>query len=209
MLNGFANVTSKIDKMGDLKDILNNLANKDVLVGIPQEDSSRGDVIHNRQLKNKKKVGSISRGEDTINNAELLYMLSHGVRQTQMIKEMQEEVEQSSYSHAYEMYVHEHGSPLWHSPPRPVLEPAIENSKELIAEQLKKAMQVALDGKDPLSQLQKAGMLGQNAARDWFTNPKNGWEPNSPLTIKLKGSSNPLIDTGEMRKAITYVVKEK
>lgn len=30
--------------------------------------------------------------------------------------------------------------------------------------------------------------------------------PNSPLTIELKGSSNPLIDTGQMRNSITYRV---
>lgn len=32
--------------------------------------------------------------------------------------------------------------------------------------------------------------------------------PNSPVTIALKGSSNPLIDTGDMRQAVTYEVKK-
>ena len=31
--------------------------------------------------------------------------------------------------------------------------------------------------------------------------------PNSPATIRAKGSSNPLIDTGEMRQAVTFVVE--
>lgn len=30
--------------------------------------------------------------------------------------------------------------------------------------------------------------------------------PNAPATIKAKGSSNPLIDTGEMRQSVTYRV---
>jgi hypothetical protein len=30
--------------------------------------------------------------------------------------------------------------------------------------------------------------------------------PNSPVTIALKGSSKPLIDTGEMRGAVTWKV---
>ena len=32
--------------------------------------------------------------------------------------------------------------------------------------------------------------------------------PNSPLTIKLKGSANPLIDTGRMKNSITYEIKD-
>ena len=43
----------------------------------------------------------------------------------------------------------------------------------------------------------------------WFENPQNGWPPNSPRTIRRKGSDQPLVDTGEMRKAITYVVRDK
>ncbi len=34
------------------------------------------------------------------------------------------------------------------------------------------------------------------------------WTENSPATIKAKGSSSPLIDTGRLRKAITYKVEE-
>lgn len=56
--------------------------------------------------------------------------------------------------------------------------------------------------------LELAGMEGQNSARDWFEDPRNGWAPNSPVTIALKGSERPLVDTGELRKSITYVVKE-
>lgn len=32
--------------------------------------------------------------------------------------------------------------------------------------------------------------------------------PNAPATIARKGSSNPLIDTGEMRQAVTYLIEE-
>lgn len=33
--------------------------------------------------------------------------------------------------------------------------------------------------------------------------------PNAPATIAKKGSSNPLIDTGHMRTAVTYVIRSK
>ncbi|MBT8412481.1 MAG: hypothetical protein KJP02_11890 [Octadecabacter sp.] len=34
-----------------------------------------------------------------------------------------------------------------------------------------------------------------------------GWTPNSPVTVALKGSTTPLIDTGALRGAIRYEVK--
>ena len=35
------------------------------------------------------------------------------------------------------------------------------------------------------------------------------WKPNSPFTIAQKGSAKPLVDTGELRKHVTYEVEEK
>jgi hypothetical protein len=32
--------------------------------------------------------------------------------------------------------------------------------------------------------------------------------PNSPVTVALKGSSKPLIDSGELRGAVTYKVDQ-
>lgn len=106
-------------------------------------------------------------------------------------------------------YIHTNGSPIRNIPPRPIIEPAIKDSKEQIGDQLAKAAKATLDGKDGKPYLEKAGIIGQNASRGWFTNPKNGWQPNSPLTISKKGSDKPLIDTGELRKSITYVVRKK
>ena len=65
-----------------------------------------------------------------------------------------------------------------------------------------------------MKHLSLAGMYGQNASRSWFTNPKNNWPPNSPAVIaakKRKGSTEPkpLIDTGDLRKSITYFVDRK
>lgn len=34
------------------------------------------------------------------------------------------------------------------------------------------------------------------------------WAPNAPITIKLKGSSEPLIDTGLLRQSITFIVED-
>ncbi|EPS56767.1 TPA: hypothetical protein ACXDAY_003468 [Clostridium botulinum] len=188
MLNGFTNVSITNDLTKGIKKSLEDLAKKTICVGIPD---------------------STEHPDSKITNAELLYVHSHGVRDTTMRRKMQHDLDSGiPYSKAHEMYVHENGSPLWNSPPRPVLEPAMDNSKEAIAEQMAKVAEAALDNNNLSVELEKVGMLGQNIARDWFTNPENKWHKNSDNTIKRKGSDKPLIDTGELRKSITYTIKE-
>lgn len=109
------------------------------------------------------------------------------------------------------LFVHTNGSPLQSIPARPVLEPAVSQprTKALIAKQLGAAAKAILE-KDPESardDLDKAGQIAENAAKSWFVSPDNGWAPNAPSTIAAKGSDRPLIDTGELRRAITHIVK--
>lgn len=117
----------------------------------------------------------------------------------------------SQVTNAGLLFIHTKGSELKHIPARPVLEPAIAASgnKENIAAELTGAAEDVLEGKDPTTNLRRAGIAAQNAARKWFTDPRNNWAPNSPDTIKRKGSDRPLIDTGAMRAAITYIVKSE
>jgi hypothetical protein len=108
------------------------------------------------------------------------------------------------------LFIHTNGSPVNNIPPRPVLEPAIQKNQERVSANLKKAVDAAVQGrqKDIMSALEMAGMDGQNIARYYFTSSLNEWPPNSQETIDRKGSARPLIDTDEMRKSITYVVRE-
>ena len=170
---------------------LEALARKRVLVGIPAERATRPEV-----------------GEK-INNAELLYILSHGVRKKSMRDEMQKNIDSGmKYSAAHSLYIQSHGSPLWQIPPRPVLEPAIKANKNPIAKHLKEAA-LAKNPQAAENEMHKAGMIAENAAKAWFENPANKWPPNSPKTIRKKGSDMPMIDTGEMRKSITHVIREE
>lgn len=196
MVTPTINVLKNI-KVASLVDAVGVLAKREALVGIPAEHSSR-------QAPNTE--------GDKINNAELLYIQSHGVRKAEMRAEMQKSLDAGKkYSEAHSLYIQTHGSPLWHIPPRPVLEPSIEANKEPIAKQLQGAVTAAIDGNTAgVDQaLHRAGFVAENAAKAWFENPENGWPPNSPKTIAQKGSDSPLIDTGEMRKAITHVVRER
>lgn len=187
-------VTKQVkSKVGVLTAALRGLAQKEVYVGIPAENATR------------KEAGDI-------NNAELLYIHTHGVRKKEMRDAMEKDMAKGmKYSKAHALYLREHGSPMLSVPPRPVLQPAIEANKDVIGKQISLASKAALQGKPAECEenLHKAGMVAASAAKGWFENPENGWPPNSPKTIKRKGSDQPLIDTGEMRKAITYVVRNR
>jgi hypothetical protein len=54
--------------------------------------------------------------------------------------------------------------------------------------------------------LSKLGILAQGDIQAEITALMS--PPNSPVTIALKGSSKPLIDSGEMRGAVIYKVDE-
>lgn len=180
-------VTTK-DRTPAVKAQLQRLAQLDVFVGIPQADNvPRGDIT----------------------NAELLFIQEHGVRRSSMINEMQHLMDQGHhFQAAYNLYVHEQGSPLWRIPPRPVLGPAIASVKPQLTYLYLKAVHAALRGQDPLPYVEAAGARAQWAAQEWFTDPRNHWTPNAPSTIAAKGSSRPLIDTGLMRRSIKYVVRK-
>lgn len=189
MVSGNVTVSSS-SRENEIKKLLEKIKTMDVLVGIPQaEDARQGDAI---------------------TNAELMFCQTNGIRKKAMRMDMEGNIKKHGYSKAYKMYIQANGSPLWHSPPRPVIEPAIEADKEAISGLLKDALKAGLDGNLELAKtfLDKAGLEGQAASQDWFDNAANGWAPNSPLTIEKKKSDKPLIDTGELRKAITYVVRD-
>lgn len=125
----------------------------------------------------------------------------------------EDEKEKVSVTNADLLFIHTNGSPANNIPARPVIEPAIEDANERISKQMKMAAKQAMENNAEMAikHLSLAGMQAQNASRSWFTNPKNNWPPNSPAVIaekKRKGSTKPkpLIDTGELRKSITYFI---
>jgi hypothetical protein len=160
----------------------------DVLVGIPSGDTRDQDL------------------------SEIAMMLKPGgKRQKRAVASLIDTVE-NKVTNAELLYIHTHGSRLQNIPPRPVIEPAIwaPGNKENIAAELKDAVVEVLhqNPQGATIHLKLAGTVASNAAKRWFTDPRNDWLPNSQKTIDRKGSDRPLIDTGELRRAITYVVEE-
>lgn len=107
------------------------------------------------------------------------------------------------------LYIHSKGSELQNIPARPVLEPVIEKNQPQISQLLKKAMKSGLSGDrvKMIAEFHQAGQYAENKAKAYFVDNTNGWPPNSPKTVARKKSNRPLIDTGQLRKSITHVVK--
>lgn len=107
------------------------------------------------------------------------------------------------------LFIHTNGSTLRNIPPRPVLEPAIAANLKTITPHLAEAAGSVTDRHPEKAEreLRKAGTAAMNAAKRWFSDPRNGWAENAPSTIRAKGSDKPLIDTGSLRRSITFVVR--
>lgn len=95
------------------------------------------------------------------------------------------------------------GGPI---PPRPFITVAIFKHRRQIRKLLKDIYVDILHGKTTAEiGLSRLGQYGVSIIQDSI---KSGnWAPNSPLTIKIKGSSRPLIDGGHMVGAVTFALE--
>lgn len=92
-------------------------------------------------------------------------------------------------------------------PERPFITNAVRDNKEKYARFLKSAGKgILIDNEPPRLALEKLGLMGQGDIQEEITNLSS--PPNAASTIRQKGSSNPLIDTGQMRGSVTYKVED-
>lgn len=134
---------------------------------------------------------------------------------------------QDHLSKAEIAFILTNGSPVNRIPARPFLEPGINQPdvKEKIIRHMKAAAKAACEGDQSaaMAQLDLAGQAGEDGVKDYMINgsfPGNapitmngGWMRNrvsgKPVYIKGKGSSKPLIDTGNLQGSITHVIEGK
>lgn len=136
--------------------------------------------------------------------------------------------DESGVTNAQIGYIHENGSPKRNIPPRPFLEPGIRKAHDAVVRQLRDAAQAALKGNAAgvNSSLERAGIVAANSVRAMFAD--NDWEPLAESTLNRRpvlarddegkpikhgksrqerGATNPLIDSAQLRKAVTHVVQ--
>lgn len=90
-------------------------------------------------------------------------------------------------------------------PERPFLRDTADQKRAEWNRIADRALTAAMTGKATVRRgLQILGEVAERDIKAAITG--GGWAPNSPLTVELKGSGTPLIDTGAMRQAVRYKV---
>lgn len=147
-------------------------------------------------------LASIFQAIETLTSQEVLVGIPHGEARSD-----------SDMTNAQIGYIQETGSPSMNLPPRPFLVPGVESCQDQTGLHLTKAADAALKGNIPAvnRHLNMAGMIAQNAVRAYFTG--GHFEPLSEATLRQRLSrgrtgTNPLIDTAQLRRSVTYVIKK-
>lgn len=107
--------------------------------------------------------------------------------------------------------IQEFGSVKKNIPERSFIRKPLQNHlKEELAQSKTLKKVIYSENASPIDKYNILGAIAQNIITGSFENLGDGtWQPNAPATIKQKGSSQPLIDTGRLRKSITFeVVKQ-
>lgn len=94
-----------------------------------------------------------------------------------------------------------------HIPERPFLRNSVDNNKSKINSFLKNTKKDLVSGKPAEQVLKEIGIFQKDLIQQEIGH--GSFEPNAESTIKKKGSSKPLIDTGRMRQSVNYVVQKK
>lgn len=104
--------------------------------------------------------------------------------------------------------IHEFGVPEKNIPRRSFIRAPIENNikeiTKLIEHNHKLVSENSISAEVALSRI---GIKAQNTIKESFRN--NDWKPLKRATIKRKGSSKPLIDTGQLIGSISYIVEKE
>lgn len=142
--------------------------------------------------------------------------------------------EDGKMNNATLLYIHTNGSEKRNLPPRPLIEPALEANDDKIAADLAEVSRLLLDGNYNAAKkmMHTTGKDALNMITDFYDDlSQNQWPKNQPATVRAKIKKKfkskkkrkeameeyraggevdqVLVDTGALRKSITYVVGEK
>jgi hypothetical protein len=111
------------------------------------------------------------------------------------------------------LYIHSNGSPANNIPARPTLEPGVDDPKArpVLQTLLGDAMKAAITGNIAGAKMsqEKAGVLATNSVKAVFGSGRLAPLKLSTIRRRKKHSAAPLVDTGALRNAITYVIRPK
>jgi len=110
-------------------------------------------------------------------------------------------------------YIHEFGAPGANIPARPFLVPGVSDAMPHVIPRLRAAAKLATEGDSTAvgSGMHEAGLIAVNAVRAKIAS--GPFAPLKPSTVAARarrgrtGEMKPLIDTGKLLAAITYVIR--
>lgn len=110
-------------------------------------------------------------------------------------------------------YIHEHGAPEAGIPARPFLASGVKNAQERIVQKMGQAAKAVLqeDTGEVDRRLVEVGSIAQSAVRNKIT--EGPFEPLAESTLAARRRrgvtrTKPLIDTGQLRQAVNFAVRE-
>lgn len=93
------------------------------------------------------------------------------------------------------------------SPARPFIRQTVDNHEGEINAMLDGVRKSLLGGASGEQVLKEIGLKVKDLMQAEII--EGSFVPNAPSTIRMKGSSKPLIDTGRMRQSVNYAIKSK
>ena len=93
------------------------------------------------------------------------------------------------------------------APSRPFLRKSVDENQEEIKAFVKDQTKRLTKGAEAKEILEQIGIFQKDLIQVKIT--EGSYVPNAPSTIRQKGSSKPLIDTGRMRQSVNYVIQKK
>lgn len=95
----------------------------------------------------------------------------------------------------------------WKIPPRPFIKGWVANNQKQIASTIQRLYGEVASGNITADEaLNRLGVFAKSGIQSYIK--RGDFVPNAPSTIKKKGSSQPLIDSGAMRNAVNYEVEK-
>ncbi len=122
--------------------------------------------------------------------------------------------EESPAGNATLAYIHDNGAPAANIPARPFMKPGVEAAKPTIVKQFQLAAKKALQKDDSAIErgLNMAGLAAQNAIRAAINEGPGPELSEGTLAARRRRGrqgTKPLVDTGQLRNSITYVIRSK
>lgn len=92
-------------------------------------------------------------------------------------------------------------------PSRPFLRGSVDDNEERINKYVQSKVKNMMHGSSVRETLEAIGTYQKKLIQKQIR--EGDFTPNAAATVKKKGSSRPLIDTGRMRQSVNYVIKKK